>query len=119
MAYVPRTDYASGSTITGWASFTTQVINYSVHGKIVFVEYNIVGTSNATSASFTVPAVYTPATDLGRAIGRAQDNSGAYADGMVAITAASATIAFYKDLNFGAFTASGTKAISGRFFYFI
>src|SRR3990167_5861782 len=61
--YVPWADYGGTSTITGWSSFTNQKIFYTKVGKLVFVAFDLNGTSNATTVSFTLP--YTrPADDF-------------------------------------------------------
>ncbi len=56
---VPWTDYSGTSTLVGWTSYTTKVIEYKKIGKLVFVHYNIVGTSdpgaNGIYARFSLP----------------------------------------------------------------
>jgi hypothetical protein len=52
---VPWTDYSAASTITGWASFTVKAIQYKKIGKIVYWAAYLSGTSNATTASFSLP----------------------------------------------------------------
>jgi hypothetical protein len=49
------TDYAATSTIVGFSSVSEKFIYYKKVGKLVFVNAYIVGTSNATGFSFTVP----------------------------------------------------------------
>ena len=49
-------DYSATSTIVGWSSFTTKVIKYRVIGKQIFFIVEFDGTSNSTSATFTMPS---------------------------------------------------------------
>jgi hypothetical protein len=48
-------DISNTSTVVGWASFTTKSIKYMVINKMVVVTFNIQGTSNAVTSTFTVP----------------------------------------------------------------
>ena len=48
-------DISNTSTVVGWASFTTKSIKYMVINKAVIVTFNIQGTSNAVTSTFTVP----------------------------------------------------------------
>ena len=54
---VPWTNYFGSSTIVGWdvGTYTTSQLYYKKVGKLVFVQFNIQGTSNSTITSFTVP----------------------------------------------------------------
>ena len=48
-------DYSATSTITGWSSYTTKLIQYQVVGKTMKVMVKIEGTGTGTSVSFTLP----------------------------------------------------------------
>lgn len=48
-------DYSATSTITGWSSYTTKLIQYQVVGKTMKVMVQIEGTGTGTSVSFTLP----------------------------------------------------------------
>lgn len=48
-------DYSATSTITGWSSYTTKLIQYQVVGNIMRVMVRIEGTGTGTSVSFTLP----------------------------------------------------------------
>ncbi len=48
-------DYSATSTITGWSSYTTKLIQYQVVGNIMRVMVQIEGTGTGTSVSFTLP----------------------------------------------------------------
>jgi hypothetical protein len=51
---VTWTDYSGSSTIVGWTTPTAK-IRYKKIGKLVWVQYQITGTSNAGTTSFTLP----------------------------------------------------------------
>jgi len=49
-------DYSATSTFVGWTSFTTKKLQYKVLGaNTLLVQFQIEGTSNALTASFTLP----------------------------------------------------------------
>jgi len=47
--------YYASSTVTGWTAAVSGHINYKKFGKLVTVDFYLTGTSNATTASFTLP----------------------------------------------------------------
>lgn len=111
----PWSDYSASSTIVGWSSFTVKEIYTRKIGSLLFVNYRLQGTSNATGATFTLPFALDGLTYSSSAY--IIDNGSAQtAPGWVVSTAASATITVSKDMSGAAFTASGTKAVRGQFF---
>jgi hypothetical protein len=48
-------NYYSSSTVVGFSSMTSSVINYKRFGKLVFVQLNLTGTSDTTTLTFTLP----------------------------------------------------------------
>lgn len=110
-------DYSATSTIVGWSSFTTKIIRYRIIGKQIFVQFQLDGTSNSTSLTFTLPLnVLTPmfnncyAVDNGVAnVGMCVNSSGGsnLITGYRFSTATSVT---------STWTASGTKTYKGQFF---
>ena len=48
-------DYSATSTITGWSSYTTKLIQYQVVGKVMRVMVQLEGTGTGTAVSFTLP----------------------------------------------------------------
>jgi hypothetical protein len=52
---VAMTDYSATSTIVGWSSYDTKKIFYKKVGKLVFCQFSLRGTSDADTASFTLP----------------------------------------------------------------
>jgi len=113
--YTGWTDYSSTSTVTGWTSFTTKVIQYAIDGKVMYVNWRLAGTSNATSVSFTIPGtmINVSGAQVDLAI-RNQDNGGAFnMSGLGQIGANASTINCYKDATGAAWTNVGTKAVTG------
>lgn len=119
---VAWTDYSATSTIVGWVSFTTKALSYKKIGKTVFVSFNLVGTSNATSATFTVPYASVNVTNLyhGTLLLQAQDSGST----LTVITNVSlppnsqiVTASSTAGITTGGWTNSGTKQILGNFWY--
>lgn len=110
-------DYSATSTIIGWASFTTKVIKYFQIGKLCFVIFDLEGTSNSTSSSFTLPLTQqgTPAF-INSAMGLAVDNGAATAN-MGRLELASNVVSLFLTNAGTGWTGSGTKKILGQFFF--
>ena len=55
----PWIDYSGTSTITGWTggsgAYTTKLLQYTIIGKVMYVQFQIEGNGNGTSVSFTLP----------------------------------------------------------------
>ena len=111
-------DYSATSTIVGWSSFTTKIIRYRVIGKQVFVEYNLDGTSNSTSTTFTLPFNCINVISFTNNI--IVDN-GVSIIGSAQLFINSNNLILYKWTSISAitntFTASGSKLAKGQFFY--
>lgn len=108
-------DYSDTSTITGWSSFSTKVILYKVIGKMVFVEFNIAGTSNNTAAQFTLP--YARAGGEARLPAAVIADNGSYQSTPGVIRLTTNLVRVYKDATFTVFTASAGKTVIGQFWY--
>jgi hypothetical protein len=111
-------DYSATSSITGWASFTSKSLFYKQIGKFIFIAFNFQGTSNSTSTNFSVPAVANATNPQFNFPCFTQDNGAAVA-GFAQLVAGSATVNAYSTYAAAAWTASGTKILSGQFFYSI
>jgi len=112
------TDYSSTSTITGWSSFTVQKIYYKKVGDLGVVEFLISGTSNAATASFTLPVALTAknvsALTLRYAIGIT--DSGTPAGGLALIDPNTVIVYCSKTFNvadYNNWTASAAKTVGG------
>jgi hypothetical protein len=113
-------DYSSTSTVVGWSSFTTKFILYKKVGKQVFVFVTITGTSNATNATFTLPDNNTSTIGMSSlSLSITNNGVGSNTPGRISTSANSNIIDCAQNRTGTAFTASGTKAVSGVFFYFI
>ena len=108
-------DYGIAGHYAGWLATPTGYIYTKKIGKTVHVHFSITGTSASGATTFAVP--YTPAYAQDWILCRAIDNGGAATTGVVTITASSVNIGLSKNLAGDGFTTSGTKTISGQFWY--
>jgi hypothetical protein len=109
---VPLTDYGSTSTVVGWSSFTTKKIHYKRIGNTVWVWFTLSGTSDATTASFTLPysvsvGAFTPAVAL--------EGTSQISTAIVGVASSTANI--YKELVSSSWANSGPKNLAGFFQY--
>ena len=114
----PWIDFSQQSTIVGWSSYTQKTIRYKVIGNIVYVSFNILGTSNSTSTNFSLP-IQTKSIGLSYCYG--VDNNVAQI-GLISQTTTPSNVfnaQRYTTINAisSSWTASGTKQINGQFFY--
>ncbi len=116
--YVAESDYFATSTIVGWAASPTGVIYYRRLGNVVTVNFYITGTSNATSASFTLPyQLKTGLSVLSKSVRVIDNGATSAASGHCYMTSGSNVVTLTKSLTGDAWTNSGTKTISGEFNY--
>ena len=101
-------DYSATSTIVGWSSFTTKLIRYRIIGKQLFFQVLINGTSNSTSATFTLPF---NVTNIGSSGVYRLTNNGALGNGIYDFTIGSSICTCYSSVTASSWTASGTKLI--------
>jgi hypothetical protein len=113
-------DYSGTSVVVGWSSTTFKEIRYARNGKRVDVIFNIQGTSNSTSTSFSLP--YTP-TGVGvQVLIKIRDNSGNRVVGQAVMPVGSTTVLLVPNIlsaGDNQWTASGTKEVYGQFFFYI
>ncbi|RZJ33717.1 MAG: hypothetical protein EOO51_12560 [Flavobacterium sp.] len=109
-------DYSGTSTIVGFSSFLTKIVEVITVNKKVTVLVNITGTSNSTSFTFTLPtAMKSGTTSLMVCY---VTNAGTTAVGTVYMTAGSNIATVSTNIaTTGTFTASGTKAVIAQFTY--
>ncbi len=108
------------AAVTGWAATPTVVSRFSIVGRICAIEITITGTSNATTATATLPATSGASAPTMRIpAGQITDNGSAKTVvGRGVLNASATTLTFGLDLvTTGGFTATGTKAISIGFIY--
>lgn len=106
-------DYSATSTIVGWSSFTTKIIKYRIIGQQLFCIFYLEGTSNSVNTTFTLP---NNSLTFNETAGR-YANNGAVTSGYTRINNASNIITFLSAIGSTTWTASGSKSISGQFFY--
>ena len=107
--------FAHTATTTGWAASPTQDIAYTINGKTVTLMFVVAGTSNATSASFTLP-VAAVAPNVEGALGLARDNN-VYKTTACRMYVATTSISFDTDMASGAWTSSNAKEVRGVITY--
>jgi hypothetical protein len=107
-------DYSATSTIVGWSSRTTTLIRYRIIGKQMFVQFNLIGTSNSTSVTFTLP---NNSVNLSSSLTHFGTNNGVNV-GVCHGTPSgnSNVITLYASAVTAAWTGSGSKSTRGQFF---
>jgi hypothetical protein len=112
------TDYAATSTIVGWSGSPTKLIYYKKVGKLVFVQFEIFGTSDNAGATFTLPYDMSNVVDARFAIETIDLGVTDSTPGMGQILQGEPGKAkFYRTWAGGAFMDSGSKGIKGQFWY--
>jgi hypothetical protein len=107
-------DYSSTSTITGFSTISTRKIRYLQLGMTRIVHYQIIGTSNATTTSFTLPFSGSSFADQ-FFVGHAINNTTTHNICMARILASGSTVDLFLGNNTttNVWTASGTKRAEG------
>jgi hypothetical protein len=112
------TDYSSTSTVTGWTSFTTKKIYYKKIGKLIFATFELSGTSNATTTSFTLPTACNTSAGV-QIINLAKDNGGTPVAGTAFMDPNTSTLVCLPTVggSSSGWTSSGAKQVVGQVFY--
>ncbi len=114
-------DISATSTVVGWVSFTTKTIVYTyITPTLILVNFYIIGTSNATTASITIPMNSTAsiAAQYGYIVG--QNNGTSLSNGGRSQIGASANQVVFSTSGAGAaWNSIGTKLVSGSFLIMI
>jgi hypothetical protein len=118
--YTDQFQQYSSTTITGFSSLEQQQICYKKLGRTVHVWFNLNGTSNATSTSFTVP--YSADDDIeyyfGDAYGVINNGFALTNPGCCRIQSGSSTLVeIFTSSAQGSWTASNQKAVCGYLCY--
>ena len=121
--YIPLTNFAgSNAAIAGWTGTPAKQITYVVVGKILLMSVYIQGTSNATTTRIDLPTGITGATHGISQIHPCRVvNNGTLATspGIAILPNAGTYIDFYTNYAGAAWTATGTKQVSGNFAWLI
>lgn len=116
-------DINAACTITGFSSITTRNVYCTFQGNMVYIDFFVQGTSNATSFTIVLPFIITmPNLTLSQICNTNVQNNSAFlaAPGIVQITGAQTrTLLLYTTAPGGAWTASGTKASRGQIITFL
>lgn len=111
-------NYASSSTIVGWASFTNKVIYVERVGKLVFVQFYLNGTSNSTAVSFTLPYAQQAGVPFDQLGGAVQDGGVWQSTACeISFAVSATTVNIYKTFPSVAWTNTGAKTVLGQFWY--
>jgi len=121
--YIPLTNFAgSNAAIVGWTGTPAKQITYVVVGKILLMSVYIQGTSNATTTRIDLPTGITGATHgISQLHPCRVVNNGTLATspGIAILPNAGTYIDFYTNYAGAAWTATGTKQVSGNFAWLI
>lgn len=109
-------------TKVGWVSTTKNIWQYLQMGKMVWMYFDVSGTSNSTSTSVTLPVAarsFSAANDFEGTYGLASDNGSTTAGPRwnIDLSGSATTCNFFTTYGGGAWTASGTKQIRGYIIY--
>lgn len=112
-------DYSGSSTTVGWSSFTEKEIYYKAIGDLVFVTFNLQGTSNSATTTFTVPYSSQNSTNYRTQFICRAENSGVWSHypGMCSLPPNTNVVTCYLTNQAGAFSNTGGKSVLGQFFY--
>jgi hypothetical protein len=115
----PWIDFSEQSTIVGWSSFTAKQIRYKIFNKILFLSFNIDGTSNNATTNFSLPFALDimPMQGIIYAINNSVTRISRYG---ITVTSGTNIISFdlYSSLTaVENFSNSGRKVVRGQIFY--
>lgn len=111
--------YGTTSTIVGFSSFTAKLIYYKRIDNIIFVTFDIEGTSDSTETTFTIPTNAKNGVGyFGGALLSANDNGSTLTTASRFILSGNSNqVHCYSNMSTGAWTDSNAKAVIGSFFY--
>jgi len=111
-------DITSSCALTGWSAVSGKVLAKKI-GKTAFVQWQLVGNSDATTCSIELPAGFRHATIDSWGLYKiifTVDNS-VEGVGVAAISSNSLVINMYHGLEFAAWTSTGSKTVYGEIFF--
>lgn len=118
MQRMPWIDISGSSTIIGWSSFTTKIIQYQVFGDSVLVQWELRGTSNSTSSSFTVPIPKLAGTNQSNGFAQSTNNGvQEQFAGRANIAAGASIVNLIRNWQGNTWANSGTKISVGEIIY--
>ena len=113
------TAYGGTSTIVGWTSNTSTLINYKKVRNLVFIQFYIDGVSDATNVTFTLPftQISTNGIELKVAIQVGNNGAPLTTSGLLTLSPNSATVSCFLDMAGASWTASNNKRVQGQFWF--
>ena len=111
------TDFSTGSSPSGWSSFSNKMVFYKQTGKTVFVWFYIDGTGSGTTAGFTLPVTANSSfitNGFNYVIIKTMDNTSVFISTGVLSTG---SISFQKDIFNNNYTDGVYRLCQGSFFY--
>lgn len=114
----PWIDYSATTTITGFSSISSKSVQYCVIGNTCFVMFDIQGTSNANTFTFTLPiangatSVQTYSNIRLTSLGTVQASPGE-----AVMNIGSSTVSLYRNSAEQLWATSSGKGARGMFFY--
>jgi len=110
-------DWSNSGTVVGFSSFTVKTILYERLGNKVSVYAYLVGTSNSTGTTFTLPYTNNMGQTL-EIIGRGADNSGPWQAARMALSDTLNIVGCYSDVVGTGWTPSNAKGVTFQFWYY-
>lgn len=110
-------DYSATSTIVGWSSFTTKIIRYQKSYKRVTLEFNLQGTSNSTTTTFTLPIALGSSSGNVILVCYTVSNGATPVAGRAVILTSGTTVTLSADVGGTAFAGANNKQCVGTIEY--
>jgi hypothetical protein len=113
-------DFASTAAVVGFSSLSANDFSYILRGRLLFIRWNVIGTSNADVITFTIP--YTAAKPIQLVMAGFTQDNGAYTTTPGQVSGgfgASNQVKCWANYNASSgalFTTSGQKGSSGEMF---
>lgn len=108
------TDYAPTSTINGFSSFTTKIIQVIDMGAYDLINFDLAGTSNATIINFTVPNALSASAPNVSAIIHSL-SAATNGSGLAQLSVGSTQVNCYFNVSSAVWGATGLKRVRGTF----
>lgn len=110
----PWIDYTATSTIVGWSAFTTKKIWYCIVGNVMFVQWDLMGTSNNATTTFTLPQALNSAVTICLGYSQTQNNgTTGTSPGRAKCTTSSNLVTLHNNWSGAAYANTGTKGSTG------
>lgn len=117
---VALTNYSSSLSTTGWFVFTRKEFYYKKVGKMVFVNFYLVGANDTGCNTTTLTLPYAVAAPLSFALSRCTNDSTDVNGGGFGMCDSGSTLELYwnEDKDAWGVSSLATRKVAGQFFYF-